>query len=114
MAAGLPFAPSIQALADQVTAGMAQKGSADFNSLHLRVEADAKDWMDIIGGSRVPGPSGLLFVVFAIKHRRSFVSYMLRGALLAGVVRALFCKLACDGPRSHRATLSLVDLPASA
>lgn len=53
VAANLPFAPEVQALADRVTRGIAQKGAPAFNSLHLRMEADAKDWMDIIGGSRV-------------------------------------------------------------
>ena len=30
-----------------------QTGATTFNSLHLRVEADAKDWADIIGGRKV-------------------------------------------------------------
>lgn len=55
VARDLPFAPAAQALADGVMSGMAQSGALVFNSLHLRIEADAKDWTDIIGGSKVCG-----------------------------------------------------------
>lgn len=55
VAADLPFAPSIQALADSVIEGMSRAGSPIFNSLHLRVEADAREWIDGMGGIRVCG-----------------------------------------------------------
>jgi len=60
VAADLPFAPVVQGLADKIYEKMTLEGAAFFNSLHLRIEADAKDWMDIIGGSKVTLPFQLV------------------------------------------------------
>ena len=50
------FAPLLTGLADQVVAGMKAAGAAPFNSLHLRIEKDAKDWSTIMGGAGVWPP----------------------------------------------------------
>ncbi len=48
------WSPTIAALADRVVAGMEATGDGDFNSLHLRIEKDARDWAAIMGGVEVP------------------------------------------------------------
>jgi GDP-fucose protein O-fucosyltransferase len=41
----------VQALADKVVKGIAKlEGSSDFNGVHLRMERDAIDWANILGG----------------------------------------------------------------
>ena len=47
------FAPRLTGLADEIVAGMTAAGAAPFNSLHLRIEKDAKDWSTIMGGAGV-------------------------------------------------------------
>ncbi len=59
VAADLPFASTVQAVANGILRNMTKNGAVAFNSLHLRVEADAKDWMDNMGGSKVTYLSGL-------------------------------------------------------
>ena len=42
---------AVQALAEKVVQGIAQEeGAADFNGIHLRMERDAADWAEILGG----------------------------------------------------------------
>ncbi len=59
----LMFAPAVRALADRVVAGISGGGGLGaraFNSVHLRLEKDARDWSIIMGGQAVrplPGPS---------------------------------------------------------
>ena len=48
----LDFAPSIQAMADRVVAAIHSTMPA-FNAAHLRIERDAKDWAEIMGGPEV-------------------------------------------------------------
>ena len=47
------FAPLLTGLADEIVAGMEAAGVETFNSLHLRIEKDAKDWSMIMGGAGV-------------------------------------------------------------
>ena len=47
------FAPLLTGLADEIVAGMEAAGVGTFNSLHLRIEKDAKDWSMIMGGAGV-------------------------------------------------------------
>ena len=47
------FAPLLTGLADDIVAGMEAVGVETFNSLHLRIEKDAKDWSMIMGGAGV-------------------------------------------------------------
>ncbi len=47
------FAPLLTGLADEIVAGMEAAGVGIFNSLHLRIEKDAKDWSLIMGGAEV-------------------------------------------------------------
>lgn len=47
------FAPQLTALADEIASGMEAAGVGTFNSLHLRIEKDAKDWSAIMGGNGV-------------------------------------------------------------
>ena len=53
------FAPRLVGLADEIVAGMEAAGAAPYNSLHLRIEKDAKDWSTIMGGAGVRLPSQL-------------------------------------------------------
>lgn len=47
------FAPLLTGLADEIVAGMEAAGVKTFNSLHLRIEKDARDWSMIMGGAGV-------------------------------------------------------------
>lgn len=53
IAKSLRWSPAIAAMADRVVAGMTAAGDGDFNSLHLRIEKDARDWAAIMGGVEV-------------------------------------------------------------
>ena len=53
------FAPLLTGLADEIVAGMEAAGAAPYNSLHLRIEKDAKDWSTIMGGAGVRLPPQL-------------------------------------------------------
>lgn len=52
----LEFAPSIEAMADRVVAAI-HSTTPVFNAVHLRIERDAKDWAQIMGGPEVPLPA---------------------------------------------------------
>lgn len=52
VAQNLQFAPEVVAAADQVLKGMVALGYGEFNGLHLRLENDAADWTNVIGGRR--------------------------------------------------------------
>ena len=47
------FNPLLTRLADEIVAGMAEAGVKAYNSLHLRIEKDARDWSAIMGGTGV-------------------------------------------------------------
>ena len=47
------FNPLLTRLADEIVAGMAAAGVKAYNSLHLRIEKDARDWSAIMGGTGV-------------------------------------------------------------
>ena len=47
------FNPLLTRLADEIVAGMAEAGVKAYNSLHLRIEKDARDWSAIMGGAGV-------------------------------------------------------------
>lgn len=49
----LYFAPELTRLADDIVAKMRTAGVPNFNSLHLRMEKDAKDWITVMGGQEV-------------------------------------------------------------
>lgn len=52
MAHSLVFAPAMRALADRVIAAMAA-AAPEYNAVHLRIEKDARDWSQIMGGPEV-------------------------------------------------------------
>ena len=52
MAKSLKWAPGLRRLADKVVKAINAKGRT-FNSLHLRLEKDARDWTEIMGGAQV-------------------------------------------------------------
>jgi hypothetical protein len=56
VAKSLEFAPFINSLADKVIAALTLGGKREFNAVHLRVEKDARDWSQIMGGPEVGGP----------------------------------------------------------
>lgn len=52
VARSLVFAPSMHALADRVIAAMLAT-TPEYNAVHLRIEKDARDWSQIMGGPEV-------------------------------------------------------------
>ena len=52
IARSLKWAPEMEALADKVLKQIQIKGEK-FNTLHLRLEKDARDWTEILGGAQV-------------------------------------------------------------
>ena len=61
------FNPLLTRLADEIVAGMAEAGVKAYNSLHLRIEKDARDWSAIMGGT---GVSSVIFM--PAQHARHF------------------------------------------
>lgn len=53
VARSLAFAPRLHALADRIVKKLTDGGRLPFNGVHLRVEKDARDWADIMGGTQV-------------------------------------------------------------
>lgn len=53
VARSLAFAPHLHALADRIVKKLTDGGRLPFNGVHLRVEKDARDWADIMGGTQV-------------------------------------------------------------
>ncbi|KAK9810163.1 hypothetical protein WJX72_005905 [[Myrmecia] bisecta] len=53
VARSLEFSPHIQELADRVIHGMTNAGLHEYNAVHLRIEKDARDWSQIMGGDAV-------------------------------------------------------------
>ena len=51
-AQSLAFAPMLHAMADRIIEGMTAGGAHPYNGLHLRVEKDARDWIEIMGGTQ--------------------------------------------------------------
>jgi len=58
VARSLEFSPAILEMADRVVAAIS-KSATSFNAVHLRIEKDARDWSQIMGGPEVSGPSPL-------------------------------------------------------
>ena len=57
VARSLRWSPTVQQLADRVIQGIRAGGTGQFNSVHLRIEKDARDWSLIMGGEAVsPSP----------------------------------------------------------
>ena len=56
VAKSLEFSSKIHDLADRVIAGMTKDGSEEYNAVHLRIERDARDWSQIMGGEAVRLP----------------------------------------------------------
>ena len=52
VARSLEFAPAIVEMADRVVAAIARSSPA-YNAVHLRIEKDARDWSQIMGGPEV-------------------------------------------------------------
>ena len=48
----LEFSPLMHSLADRVILAIAAR-SAEYNAVHLRIEKDARDWSQIMGGPEV-------------------------------------------------------------
>lgn len=53
VAKSLEFSSKIQQLADRVIHGMTNGGREEYNAVHLRIERDARDWSQIMGGEAV-------------------------------------------------------------
>jgi len=48
----LEFSPMMHSMADRVVAAIAAR-SPEYNAVHLRIEKDARDWSQIMGGAEV-------------------------------------------------------------
>ncbi|KAK9844459.1 hypothetical protein WJX74_002810 [Apatococcus lobatus] len=53
VAKSLEFSSKIHQLADRVIHGMTNGGMEEYNAVHLRIERDARDWSQIMGGEAV-------------------------------------------------------------
>ena len=53
VARGVYFAPKLVDLANGIIDSMSLKNAKVFNSIHLRIEQDARDWTTIMGGKEV-------------------------------------------------------------
>ena len=53
VAKSLEFSSKIHQLADRVIHGMTKGGMEEYNAVHLRIERDARDWSQIMGGEAV-------------------------------------------------------------
>ena len=52
VARSLEFSPFMHSLADRIITAIAAR-SPDYNAVHLRIEKDARDWSQIMGGPEV-------------------------------------------------------------
>ena len=53
VARSLEFSDRVTELADRVIHGMTMAGKYEYNAVHLRIEKDARDWSQIMGGEEV-------------------------------------------------------------
>ena len=53
VARSLEFSDKVAQLADRVIHGMTMAGKYEYNAVHLRIEKDARDWSQIMGGEEV-------------------------------------------------------------
>ncbi|KAL3132707.1 hypothetical protein ABBQ32_009214 [Trebouxia sp. C0010 RCD-2024] len=53
VARSLEFSDKVTELADRVIHGMTMAGKYEYNAVHLRIEKDARDWSQIMGGEEV-------------------------------------------------------------
>ncbi|KAL0032263.1 hypothetical protein WJX79_001439 [Trebouxia sp. C0005] len=53
VARSLEFSDQVANLADRVIHGMTMGGKNEYNAVHLRIEKDARDWSQIMGGEQV-------------------------------------------------------------
>ncbi len=62
MARSLEFSDQVANLADRVIHGMTMGGKNEYNAVHLRIEKDARDWSQIMGGEQVL-PHHILLII---------------------------------------------------
>ena len=67
VARNLPFAPDLNTLAEEIIDGMKRVGVVVYNGIHLRIEKDAKEWAEIMGGEKVnkAPPSSMILCPFS-------------------------------------------------
>lgn len=53
VARSLEFSSYVTSLADRIIHGMTKGGQLEYNAVHLRIEKDARDWSQIMGGEQV-------------------------------------------------------------
>ena len=53
VARSLQFSEKVTELANQVINGLTRTGNIEYNAAHLRIEKDARDWEEIMGGKGV-------------------------------------------------------------
>ncbi len=52
VARSLEFSSYVTSLADRIIHGMTKGGQLEYNAVHLRIEKDARDWSQIMGGEQ--------------------------------------------------------------
>ena len=65
----LEFSPQMHSMADRVVTAIAARNS-EYNAVHLRIEKDARDWSQIMGGPEVrtiPPPASRCLVVIKLR-----------------------------------------------
>lgn len=62
VARSLEFSDQVANLADRVIHGMTMGGKNEYNAVHLRIEKDARDWSQIMGGEQVL-PHHILLII---------------------------------------------------
>ncbi len=71
MARSLEFSDQVANLADRVIHGMTLGGKNEYNAVHLRIEKDARDWSQIMGGEQVLPHHILLIVINSNNNNNS-------------------------------------------
>ena len=69
VAKSLEFSSKIHDMADRVIRGMTNGGSDEYNAVHLRIERDARDWSQIMGGEAVRMDLQHMLCTFCNRHQ---------------------------------------------
>ena len=78
VARSLEFAPSMHAFADRVVAAISKRWP-EYNAAHLRIEKDARDWSQIMGGPevrRARTPTLRLLVLWTWPERQGSLEFL--------------------------------------
>lgn len=116
MARSLEFSDKVAELADRVIHGMTMAGKYEYNAVHLRIEKDARDWSQIMGGEEVRLPagqrcfpcctSGLLYLRSLLEHVELHCSVFHVCFTIAN--KSNWCVFGCRGSEHVQCLLQVV------